>query len=90
MVDGLGFGLQGKQGPVHGSTTGKGTAGKAVAKFLHTLYELDVVEEEIILAWDEKDGCGDQDTVKVAVKPIIEFLQEEDDDDDDDESDDEE
>jgi hypothetical protein len=71
--------------------SGKGTAGKAVAKFLHTLYELDVVEEEIILAWDEKDGCGDQDTVKVAVKPIIEFLQEDDDDDDDDdESDDEE
>ena len=31
MVDGLGFGLQGKQGPVHGSTTGKGTAGKGEA-----------------------------------------------------------
>ena len=27
----MGFGLQGKQGPVHGSTTGKGTAGKGEA-----------------------------------------------------------
>ena len=62
--------------------SGKGTAGKAVAKFLHTLYELDVVEEEVILGWNEKDGCGD-DSVKQAVKPIIDFLEEDSDDEED-------
>ncbi len=65
---------------IAGDDSSKGTAGKAVAKFLYTLYELDMVEEGVILLWNQDDGCGDG-TVKQAVEPIIEFLEEEEEDD---------
>ena len=54
--------------------SGKSTAAKGAAKFLHTMYELDVLEEESILKWNETLS---EESVKTAVKPIIEFLQEE-------------
>jgi hypothetical protein len=43
-------------------------------QLLHTMYELDLLEEDVVVAW-HGSRCGEE-SVKTAVQPIIDWLQE--------------
>jgi hypothetical protein len=52
---------------------------KAVAKALHTMYELDQLGEEVVLAWHSRAmplATPLVESVKTAVQPIIDWLEE--------------
>jgi eIF4-gamma/eIF5/eIF2-epsilon len=55
---------------------------KCFTKILHTLYNLDVVEEDAIFAWadEQKDMTGEDRRFLKYAKPLIEWLQESSDD----------
>ena len=46
--------------------------GRALAKLLHTMYELEQLEEEVIMQWAK---ASPEASVCAAVRPVLEFLE---------------